>query len=113
MNSSGPSRFTPYVSRARRAQATRKQSTEHGTRNTDYGLRTTNRAPCHPSPVTRHPSTAAFTLIEIMIAITILALVITAIYSSWTAILRASKAGLDAAASVQRARIAVRTLEDT
>ena len=79
---------------------------------TDYGLRTTDRAPCHPSPVAC-PSSPAFTLIEIMIAITILALVITAIYSSWTAILRASKAGLDAAASVQRARIAVRTLEDT
>jgi type II secretion system protein J len=55
---------------------------------------------------------AAFTLVEILIAIGILGLVLTAIYSSWTAILRASKVGLDAAASVQRSRIAMRTLED-
>ncbi len=56
---------------------------------------------------------AAFTLVEVMIAIGILAMVLTAIYSSWTAILRASKVGLSAAASVQRARIAVRTLEES
>lgn len=55
---------------------------------------------------------AAFTLVEILIAIGILSLVLAAIYSSWTAILRASKVGLDAAASVQRSRIAVRTIED-
>ena len=56
---------------------------------------------------------AGFTLVEIMIAIGILSLVLAAIYSSWTAILRASKSGLDAAASAQRARIAVRVLEDS
>ena len=54
----------------------------------------------------------AFTLVEILMAIGILGLVLTAIYSSWTAILRASKVGLDAAASVQRSRIAIRTIED-
>lgn len=43
----------------------------------------------------------------------ILGLVVTAIYSSWTAILRASKVGLDAAAAAQRARIALRTLEES
>ena len=56
---------------------------------------------------------SAFTLVEIMIAISILALVLAAIYSSWTAILRASKTGLDAAASAQRARITIRVLEDS
>jgi len=56
---------------------------------------------------------AAFTLIEIMIAIGIFSLVLAAIYSSWSAILRASKTGLDVAASVQRMRIAVRMLEDS
>ncbi|HTL56063.1 MAG TPA: type II secretion system protein GspJ [Candidatus Limnocylindrales bacterium] len=55
----------------------------------------------------------AFTLVEIMIAMGILALVLAAIYSSWTAILRASKVGLDAAAAVQRARIAGRMIEET
>ncbi len=52
-------------------------------------------------------------MVEIMIAIGIFALVLTAIFSSWTAILRASRVGLDAAASVQRARIAIRTIEDS
>ncbi len=56
---------------------------------------------------------AGFTLLEGMVAIAILSLVVAAIYSSWTAILKASKVGLDAAASVQRARIAVRTIEDS
>jgi type II secretion system protein J len=56
---------------------------------------------------------SAFTMVEILIAIGILGLVIAAIYSSWTAILRASKVGMDAAATAQRARIAVRTLEDS
>ena len=40
-------------------------------------------------------------------------MVLAAIYSSWTAILRASKTGLDAAASAQRARVTVRVLEDS
>ena len=56
---------------------------------------------------------SAFTLLEMMIAIGILALILTAIYASWTAILRASKTGLDAAASVQRSRIALRALQDS
>ncbi|MEW6307381.1 MAG: prepilin-type N-terminal cleavage/methylation domain-containing protein, partial [Verrucomicrobiota bacterium] len=54
----------------------------------------------------------AFTLIEIMIAMAILGVIITAIYSSWTAILRASDAGRRAAAEVQRTRIAARTVSD-
>jgi type II secretion system protein J len=56
---------------------------------------------------------AGFTLIEMLVSIAILALVIVAIYSSWTAILRASKTGLRAAAAVQRSRIAVRMIEDS
>ena len=59
-----------------------------------------------PLPVAR-----AFTLIEILVAIAIFAVVLAAIYSSWTAILRASKVGLEAAAQVQRERIAARTIE--
>src|SRR5262245_64152719 len=56
---------------------------------------------------------SAFTMVEILIAIGILGLVIAAIYSSWTAILRASKVGMEAAVAAQRARIAVRTIEDS
>jgi type II secretion system protein J len=64
---------------------------------------------------TQHASriARAFTLLEIMVAISIFALVLTAIYASWTAILRARKVAGDAAASVQRARISVRILEDS
>ena len=53
-----------------------------------------------------------FTLVEILIAMGIFSLVLAAIYSSWTAILRGRKVGLEAAAAVQRARIAGRTLEE-
>jgi type II secretion system protein J len=55
----------------------------------------------------------AFTLVEILIAIGIFGLVLTGIYSSWTAILRSAQVANDAAAAVQRSRIAVRTLEDS
>jgi len=61
-------------------------------------------------PASRSP---AFTLVEILIAIGILGMVLAAIFSSWTAILRASKTGLDAAAAVQRSRIVMRTIEDS
>lgn len=40
-------------------------------------------------------------------------MVLAAIYSTWTAILRSRKVGLDAAAAVQRARITGRTIEET
>jgi len=47
-----------------------------------------------------------------MLAIGIFALVLTAIYATWIAILKGSQAGLKAAAEVQRSRMAVRTIED-
>lgn len=56
---------------------------------------------------------SAFTLVEILIAIGIFSMVLAAIYSTWTAILRSSKVGLGVAAAVQRARIASRTIEET
>lgn len=55
---------------------------------------------------------AAFTLVEIMVAIAILAMVVAAIYSTWTAILRSSKVGLEAAAAAQRERVALRIMQD-
>jgi prepilin-type N-terminal cleavage/methylation domain-containing protein len=54
----------------------------------------------------------AFTLIEVMMAMTIFALVMAAIYSSWDLIMRASRVSQEAAARVQRQRVAVHTLED-
>ncbi len=53
-----------------------------------------------------------FTIIEVMIAIFIFALVLTAIYSTWFGILKGTKSGTNAAAAVQRSRIAMRALED-
>lgn len=53
-----------------------------------------------------------FTLIEILVAFAIFGLVVTAMYSGWMAILRASKTGLEAAAQAQRERVAIRTIEE-
>ena len=66
---------------------------------------------CQVSPVTRHAF--AFTLIEIMVAMAIFSIVIAAIYSTWTLILRASQVGQRTAAQAQRQRIALRTIEDS
>ncbi len=53
-----------------------------------------------------------FTLLEIIVALFVLGLVVSAIYSSWMAVVRGAETGKKAAAAVQRSRIAVRTLED-
>jgi len=53
-----------------------------------------------------------FTLLELVLAMTIFSMVVAAIYSTYSAILRVSKAGADAAADLQRSRIASRTIED-
>jgi prepilin-type N-terminal cleavage/methylation domain-containing protein len=55
----------------------------------------------------------AFTLIEIMVAIMIFMMVVAAVYSTWIVVLKASVVGKEAAAQVQRQRIAVRTIEDS
>ena len=54
-----------------------------------------------------------FTLIEVMIAMTIFSLVVAAIYSSWDLIWRATRVSRAAAAQVQRQRVAIHTLEDS
>lgn len=54
----------------------------------------------------------AFTLIEIMISIAILMVVILAIYSAWSAILRGARVAQDAAADSQRSRMSMRALEE-
>jgi prepilin-type N-terminal cleavage/methylation domain-containing protein len=59
------------------------------------------------------PSRRAFTLIEVMIAMTIFTLVVTAIYSTWDLIWRATRVSRAAAAQVQRQRVAIHTIEDS
>src|SRR5205085_11445451 len=53
----------------------------------------------------------AFTILEIMIALFIFTLVLTAIYSIWHGIIKGTASGLKAAAEVQRSRVAMRTIE--
>jgi len=57
-------------------------------------------------------SSAAFTIIEVMLALGIFMLVLVSIYSIWTALLRADQAARSAANSAQRTRIAMRALQD-
>jgi general secretion pathway protein J len=78
------------------------------------------RTPCASLPAARTPprpafstSGSGFTLVEILLAMAILSLVLVAIYSTWTAILRASKTGTEAAAAVQRARMAGHIIEES
>lgn len=55
----------------------------------------------------------AFTMVEVLLAFAIFSMVIIAIYSSWTAIMRGTRTGLTAAAEVQRTRVAIRSLEES
>ncbi len=57
-------------------------------------------------------SRTAFTLIEMMVALFLLSMVIAAVYSTWTAILRGAQTGRKAAAEVQRSRMAMAMLEE-
>jgi prepilin-type N-terminal cleavage/methylation domain-containing protein len=63
-------------------------------------------------PTTSFKTRLAFTLVEVMIAITIFGMVLAAIYSSWDLILRSSRVSQTAAAQVQRQRVAVHAIED-
>src|SRR5262249_42632791 len=55
---------------------------------------------------------AAFTLLEVMVALAFVAILIVGIYSCWYSILKGSQVGKEAAASTQRSRIAMRTVQD-
>lgn len=67
-----------------------------------------NSGTCSPSPVPRR----AFTLIEMMIAIVLFTMVVGCVYSTWTLIMRASRVSQEAAARVQRQRVAIHTIEN-
>ena len=66
--------------------------------------------PNHPSG---QKNRRGFTLIEVMVAAAIFALLVTAVYSTWILIIKSSQVGQVAAAQVQRERIAIRTIEDS
>ena len=67
----------------------------------------------HTPRLAKRRGRSAFTLIEILIALSIFALIITGIYTSWTAIHRATRIGLEASADAQRKRVAMRALEQS
>ena len=60
----------------------------------------------------RRQSARAFTLVEILMAMAIFGLVLVAIYSTWTLILRSKAVGEAVTAQIQRERIAVRVIEE-
>src|SRR2546426_1272580 len=61
----------------------------------------------------RHASgNAGFTLLEIMLAVTILAVVITAVYTTWSTALRAWKRSINVSDALQRQRIVMDTLDE-
>ena len=53
-----------------------------------------------------------FTIIEIMTAMVIFGMVVAAIFATWSAIVRGSVSGNRAAATAQRSRVALRTIEE-
>jgi type II secretion system protein J len=52
-----------------------------------------------------------FTLLEIIVSIGLLALIVSAIYSTWYSVTRGAQAGKSAAAAAQRTRVAIHALE--
>lgn len=60
----------------------------------------------------RRASAYGFTIIEILTAMAIFAMVVAAIFASWQAIVRGSASGNAAAVRAQRSRIALRTIEE-
>jgi prepilin-type N-terminal cleavage/methylation domain-containing protein len=54
----------------------------------------------------------AFTILEVMIALFIFAIILSAIYTTWMGIVKGIKSGTKAAADVQRSRMALRSIHD-
>lgn len=65
-----------------------------------------------PARADAMPKRGAFTLIEVLLAMGMFAMVLVAIYASWSAILRGAKSGQLAAAEAQRSRITLRALRE-
>jgi general secretion pathway protein J len=84
---------------------------ERGVRNAKSHLPIT----FHVSRITHHasglPRRAAFTLLEIMVAVAIFMLILTAIYSIWHGIIKGTRSGIKAVQEVQRSRIAMHSIQ--
>ena len=68
----------------------------------------------HRMPVTvgRPQPGGGFTLIEILLALGIFTLLVAALYSTWTLVIKATIVGKTTAAQMQRERVAMRSIED-
>lgn len=60
----------------------------------------------------RAPLAKAFTLLEVLVALTIFALVLSLLYGSWRILISSNAAALKLAANAQRSRMTVQTLEE-
>lgn len=54
----------------------------------------------------------AFTLLEVMVALFVFMIVLASLFATWTIVLRSNAAALRMATDAQRARMAIRTVED-
>lgn len=61
---------------------------------------------------TRPERQKGFTILEVMIALFVFTLVLTAIYATWNGIAKGTASGIKAATEVQRSRMAIRSVED-
>ena len=59
-----------------------------------------------------HKPIAAFSMIELVVAISLLMMMLGTLYSSWAAILQSTRTGSEAAANVQRERVTVQHVAD-
>src|SRR6185503_8953885 len=66
----------------------------------------------HPHRKAKRARARGFTIIEIMTAMVIFGMIVAAIFATWSAVAHGSVAGNRAAATAQRSRIALRTIED-
>jgi type II secretion system protein J len=66
-----------------------------------------------PRATSRLHRAHGFTLVETLLALGIFALLVAALYTTWTLVIRATYVGKRTAAQLQRERIAMRTLEDS
>ncbi len=60
-----------------------------------------------------HNRSRAFTLLEIMVALSLFSIILVAIYSTWNSILKGRNVAEKAAAEAQRMRVTMRTLKDS
>jgi type II secretory pathway pseudopilin PulG len=70
------------------------------------------RSETRPRQRSKRLRSRAFTIVEILTAMVIFGMVVAAIFASWQAIVRGSASGNRAAATAQRSRIALRTIEE-